>query len=235
MKERTGWLVACAGCLLAGAVSGWWWASANEPSPQLPSTQPTPMVCVDAPMVARPTASREEADLRLNWCLAQLEALQAQQRDIRQGWPTGRTYDENERPDMWTPTIEKVWQDCDLPGELLMTDCSEPPCVGVVRASDGAALEEALSGCISFDDAFPDPEVGLVPASVPCGDGRVDRMWLLTTFDEDQRQAYFDDLGMGAWGGDSWMDHELNVLFEGYRILGRRVDALQRFWECPEN
>jgi len=184
------------------------------------------------PIVCAPVDERgDEDEVKLRFCLSQLDALQAAQRKVRNPWPSDDPVWNGQRPDEWNATMQKVFERCDLPADIVVTDCSEPPCVAALRALEGdeQALVEAIEGCAPFQQAFPDPEEPLVPFGVPCADGRWDRMILFSTFDRDQRRAYFEALGM-----QPAMDEErLSVWLEGYRILSRRADGLAGMWDCP--
>ncbi|MBX2798393.1 MAG: hypothetical protein KTR31_12005 [Myxococcales bacterium] len=220
------WWFACMACLGGGVALGW----LAKPAPAAPEPSPTPrpMVCAERPLVLQPSRPAEEANLAHEWCLGRLEALQAQQSATLNHWPEDREYSEGELPEAWTAAMEQVFEDCDLHAEHVLTDCSEPPCVAALRIDDAESFTTALEGCATFTEAFPDPEVGAVPMSVRCPDGSADMMVLLTTFDREQRRAYFSDLGF-----DPLLEADLiDPLSEGYRIMGRRADALTRFWDC---
>ncbi|MEM6926025.1 MAG: hypothetical protein AAF602_03775, partial [Myxococcota bacterium] len=193
-------------------------------APHVAPRPPRPLVC--APVGEAGSAR----DVKLDYCMSQLEALRAEQRLVRNPWPTDDPVWDGQRPDEWNETMEEVFEACDLPADVVVTDCSEPPCVAALRVDDPDALGEAILACEPFLDAFPQPEAGLTPLAVPCGDGRFDRMMLLTTFDEEQRRAYFSDLGLQ----DAMDDDDLSAFVEGYRILARRADWLVGMWDCPE-
>ena len=217
-----------------GALVGWMGQPSPEPVRVASPAAPTSLVCAERPAERRVAmeGGRDEMDVRLQWCLGQLDQVRAEQRAVRHTWPAEVDYARAELPDAWTDTMERVFRECDLPGELVVTDCSEPPCMAALRAPDFEAMSEALGDCRAFTEAYPEPEAGLVPFAVPCGDGSWDRMLVLTTFDEDQRRAWFDQIGLAELTEREGAGVEAFV--EGYRLLGRRADGLQRFWTCRE-
>lgn len=201
---------------------------AEPPVPPDPR-RPASLVCENVPLSGGP--SPVSNDLGLRFCLSQLEAANQARRRVIQPWPEpDDPMWAGELPDEWTASMERVLHDCDLPGELVLTDCSEPPCTAVFRDAEWSTLEGALGDCPSFRAAFPRPELEPVPFVVPCGDGRFETMVLVTTFTEEQRQAWFEELGLT----EAMESYELSPLFEGYRIMARRADGLVPFWECAD-
>lgn len=206
----------------------------SEPSTQARPTsseprRPGPLVCENVALSGGSAPAAD--DLRLRFCLAQLEAAHKAQRRVVQPWPeVDDPIWAGELPGEWTASMERVIRDCDVPGELVITDCSEPPCTAAFRDADHEAVSAALGDCPSFRAAFPRPEVDPVPFTVPCGDGRHETMVLVTTFDEDQRRAWFEEIGLAG----AMDDHELSAWIEGLRVLSRRADGLVPLWSCAE-
>lgn len=202
---------------------------AGEPPPSPAPHRAHPLVCETVPLAG--SSSPVSRDLGLRFCLAQLEAANTARRRVVQPWPeVDDPVWAGELPDAWTDAMERVVHDCDVPGALVLTDCSEPPCAAVFRDAEWERLMEALGDCPTFREAFPNPEIDPVPYVVPCGDGRFETMVLVTTFDADQRRAYFEELGVA----DEMDNNELSAFLEGYRMLSRRADGLTPIWNCAE-
>lgn len=213
-----------------GALAGGGAMALVERQPLAATVVPAPRVHPTTPLVCAAVEPQEapEDDMRLEFCLSQLQALRADQRKVRIPWPEDRSAWDGERPTEWNAHMDRVLQGCDLPGDLVVTDCSEPPCVAAFRATEAAEMEGALSDCAEFQDAFPDPEVEPTPLAVPCGDGRWETMVLLTTFTVEQRREYFTAVGLQ----EAMDDERLSAFIEGYRILSRRGDGLVGMFDC---
>lgn len=65
-------------------------------------------------------------------------------------------------PEEFTPTrfqnvVEKVFKECDLPGELVRIDCKEPPCLALIRIDETKAERvgwDFKSDCRPWNDAY---------------------------------------------------------------------------------
>ncbi len=193
------------------------------------------LVHLQQQQVKCPTAPAPMCEPNDDTCPEDLAALQVISEALAippNAWPQ-REYAASELPDNWGRAIDEVFASCDIPGELVLTDCSEPPCVAAMRGATGGEIHDALGRCPAYLEAFPESEVGPAPMSVQCEDGSASIMLLLTTFTSDQREAYFEDLGIQELMGSDFTDlNGLSALGEGYRILGRRADALSRLWSC---
>lgn len=89
-----------------------------------------------------------ESAIQRQWCLGPLDVAERARRGALLEWPTDADYAAGELPDDWIAAIDEVFEDCDLPAARVMTDCSEPPCVAVLRATaDRDQLIEALDAC----------------------------------------------------------------------------------------
>ncbi|MEO0599961.1 MAG: hypothetical protein AAF211_00905 [Myxococcota bacterium] len=210
-----------------GMVAGRWSIPETQEALREP---PGSVICATQPLT-RPTVEVEEPtpvdDLRLSYCLARLEASLEQQRLVLRDWPEEADYYlDGQHPAEWTETLDAVASDCGIRDRLVITDCTEPPCVAAFRG-DRRSLRERLDGCSETLGPFGDPE--LVDVPVNCGDGRTESLVLLANLGENGQDELLE--GMGIEPGDS-LDGLGERLFHTFRIYGRRADALAALWPC---
>ncbi|MEM6928190.1 MAG: hypothetical protein AAF602_14755 [Myxococcota bacterium] len=194
------------------------------PVPVRPVATPSRTACPTPPLADEPA----DTDLALQLCEAQLAVSRMDQTLPRFAWDVVQDLEGIEPPSTWVPTIEAAFAECDIPADLVAVDCSEPPCVGGLRGHGSTdEIDQALHDCDAFAARFGDERGGVMPVVTRCPDGSVQRMHLLATYDDDEVDAYFQATGIrGA------SDDELDLWFEGFRILARRTDSLASQWDC---
>ncbi len=214
---------------VGGFAFGRWAAPQPEESASIPTVvQPEP-VSWTAHCPAVPVQDCTEFDLALQFCEAQLAVSRLDRAQPKFPWGTTDGIEGVETPSTWVPTIEEAFAECDIPADLVAMDCSEPPCVGGLRGHASTEdIDRALHDCAPFADRFGEDRGGVMPVVTRCPDGTVQRMYLLATYDEDAVDAYFQAMGIR----DNTDVGELDLWFEGFRILARRTDALASQWDC---
>lgn len=206
------------------------WTAPEPPVPFSAPSLPTPMPSMAWRACPPPeSAACDDLELALQFCEAQLAVSRVDQSQPRFPWDSTEGLAGVEPPEVWVPTIEAVFAECDIPADLVAVDCSEPPCVGGVRVHAPAEeVDRALHDCTRFHEHFGEDRGGIMPVVTRCPDGSVQRMHLLATYDDDEVDAYFQATGIR----DADEDGEFDLWFEGFRILARRTDALASQWDC---
>lgn len=178
------------------------------------------VVCTD--VAVPPAAEVEDLSARLAWCEGRLRAATAPRPTGRIAWPEG--IPDTEAPDAWTGAMDAVVEDCGVPGQPVVTDCEEYPCVTLLRpdgpAVSGQALRDQLRACPELQARMGEFQVEAAPLEVHCPDGRVEEALVVSGFTEEGAEAVY---GPGE------------IAFEQYIVhAGRRVESALQLWACEE-
>lgn len=78
-------------------------------------------------------------------------------------------------------SIEEAAMDCGLPIEAVDTDCTEPPCIAILRnfAEGDEVAWSQLSGCPVWQSRYPGGS-HMHAETIDCGDGSEDRIVLVS-------------------------------------------------------
>lgn len=166
----------------AGAVVGAVVALAflRRAEPTAPSAPPPPRVHEGAPPPASGSlpllraAPERRAELELEPARETIRELERELYGEPLPWPDDLPPEHH--PDFVRATMERAVRDCDVPARLLIVDCQEAPCYGVLEAEGEPGVfgeggwYAALVDCPTWRDAW-DGDVRLVTDEVRCPDG----------------------------------------------------------------
>ncbi len=79
-------------------------------------------------------------------------------------------------------------EDCKPPVALVGMDCSEPPCIALLRPEAGDWHDALVNGCPGWRDAYG-TTVSQSTGKVDCGDGREEQIALLSPYDHEHRES----------------------------------------------
>lgn len=128
---------------------------------------------------------------------------------------------------MWTDHLASLVQRCQLPADIVVTDCDEYPCVAAVRPTDPTMSRKAftalLDACPASKELFPDMEFDSVNVPVQCPDG--------------SSEAGLVVFAMGAVDASN---PAIATVFPGGEVqladvivhAGRRVESAVQMWSC---
>lgn len=214
--------------LIFSAALGLGWLAARvlsapaSPTPAAPSSSGPPtrpaapipragaLRCVD---VRAQAPSCPGQDARLWDCEAALSAL-----DVpapRQVFPE---VPEREQPGPWTEGVEAALRDCEVPAELVATDCQAYPCAAALRvsATDEPAARAALTGCAPLSEQG----IEFDRVEVHCPDGHSEWVMVGMTMDRERWNAI---LPAGSTPSDTvaWAI-----------AYGQRIESTLQLWDC---
>jgi len=219
----------------AGLVAGRQLAASptsTEPVPESITEEPEPrrMVCVSDVSPGKHLDS-SAADLALQWCQSQLADCRAQRATLRKPYPDDHEFLGAEE---WSAAVEAAFEDCGLPYELEVVECSEYPCVAGLRPKTALTEEHvddwgnlefgkdemkkcpALAEAFGVDGSLISDELGFY--EVTCPDGSVEQVVLMYAPGPD-----IDELEM---------DGPADPAMEWLRWITRRADDVAAMWTC---
>ncbi|MFT7521380.1 MAG: hypothetical protein ACI9MC_003531 [Kiritimatiellia bacterium] len=211
------------GLALGLALGPWLWSA---PSGVATSTEtvaeavadtkePRSLVCASGPADRRV--------LRSQWCEAQLSESARRAQMVQVEWPE---HPGVEAPEEWVHSLEAVVNACDLPFSVQSAECTEYPCMALVRARDQRTLDENdvrwTTTCPALNENYPDMDVGLDSSMVVCPDGSLEQVYVFYAVDH----AHVADAVAGR-GQD-----ESDDLVESMRLFSRRLDAVVSTHGC---
>lgn len=219
------------GFVLGGVVGvllghyGWRDASARPAAPILASARAERrLVCTDVAQIAPSSTDCGEVDTRLKWCEGRLAAASREKPTGRREWPATNP---DEAPDRWTENLASLVQRCQLPADIVVTDCDEYPCVAGVRPQDPTlsrkAFVEMVETCPATTELFPGLNADAVNVPVHCPDGSTE-----------------PGLVMFIMGDTDAKNPAVAALFPGQEVqladvivyAGRRTEAAVQMWDC---
>ena len=181
----------------------------------------TRIVCTD---VSSPRKKEiDDLNARLNWCEGRLQAELAPKPTGRMDWPDD--IPESESPDRWAEQMDELIDMCEIPGEAVVTDCEEYPCVTLMRpigeALEGKALREQIKNCDGLPPALVDSSIEATSVQVNCPDGTQEDALVVSGASEE---------GMANLYG---LEDGYDLEFAQYIIhAGRRVESALELWAC---
>lgn len=117
----------------------------------------------------------------------------------------------HERPSQFYTDLRAARIACGLPVNVVGVECSEPPCIGLLRQVKGDAAA-ALAACASWTEVLPSPRIDV--AKVACPSGREEVVVLVSpTAGERTPEA---------------------ALVQDARLTARR-EALRAGWRCAQS
>lgn len=117
----------------------------------------------------------------------------------------------HERPSQFYADLRDARVACGLSANVVGVECSEPPCIGLLRQVRGDVAVE-LAACTSWTDLLPAPRI--YPAKVACPSGREEVVVLVSPAAGDRTPEA--------------------ALAEDARLAVRR-DALVAGWRCAQS
>ncbi|MBL4689577.1 MAG: hypothetical protein JKY37_33625 [Nannocystaceae bacterium] len=151
---------------------------------------------------------------------AQLQTYADDRKRIRHAWDVdGPT---TEEPERWTEIIETALDQCDLPLELDVVECSEYPCVAGLRATGSQSrlpldeftslLDARANDCAALTDAFSvgtehSGALQIHAIDLPCGNDTPTEVAFVLVAMDTNGPAYsaWDDRGDDVEGVLRWM------------------------------
>lgn len=167
-----------------------------------------------APGVQVPAAQERVRELE-----AEVEVLRAQLESAGERPPAAPVEWPEGRPEKFTEPgfralIEQSLAECDVPVELQRLECSEPPCVAVMRTTGEDWHEALVNNCPIWNQAYG-TTVSMDDGKVDCVGAEQEGYALLSPFDHE-------------WREELDKDESGNV---GER-LQERWDSIKADWDC---
>jgi hypothetical protein len=107
--------------------------------------------------------------------------------------------------------LDEVLRDCDVPGELVSMDCSEYPCMARFREvpnEAGVTSFGQITHCPAWADRYG-PAATMSHSSVDCGDGRLERLLILSAhWEEGYARLNAEDDNLQKRLGARWEETE---------------------------
>lgn len=182
---------------LAGFVLGRRWDAATQPAaadgPRESSAKTTAQrsrwrspqpPTLEAPRSPQPSSPEEELErLRAKVALQEylLEGFEGEVYGELVAWPAATDENESFMPDSFQRNVNAAIEACSPPAELVGVDCSEPPCMALLRTAGDRWYEALVNSCAAWSDRYGSA-VTLATVEVTCGDGRTESVAMLSPY-----------------------------------------------------
>ncbi len=200
--------------LLAGLFIGWWAGTGVEktgpgedaeatsveapPAPDAgPATDARP---ADPPPAAgQPPAPPPPGSTPVPAAEERVAELQAEVESLREAlessgvrpparpvaWPEGRP--EKFTEEGFRPLLEQALDACDVPAELRLLECSEPPCIAALRVTSEQWHDALVNTCPPWNENYG-TTVSMDESKVDCGGGVSEDIALISPYDHEWRE-----------------------------------------------